>query len=160
MHLLSKMFSWLKWTKQWELRTVQGLICDICCLGIHQSSTVQTYQIYRLTEYIRYMFTMESLKGNLLIQIRLTFTYKTHRFYFSCICFNNRLPHSCGGLLGFTKCEWEKKRENMKSEGTIFEGKWKVICKVQMKSHVSYIGKRKGNCCLYRRKHFHYFLKS
>ena len=42
---------------------------------------------------------------------------------FSYICFNNSLPHSCGGLLGFSKCEWEKKRENMKSEGTTFEGK-------------------------------------
>ena len=42
---------------------------------------VQSYQIYRLTEYIRYMFTMESLRGNLLNQIRLNFTYKTHNFF-------------------------------------------------------------------------------
>ena len=42
---------------------------------------------------------------------------------FSCICFNNILPHSCGRFLGFSKCEWEKKRENMKSEGTTLEGK-------------------------------------
>ena len=42
---------------------------------------------------------------------------------FSCMCFNNSLPHSCGGFLGFNKCESEKKRENMKSEGTILEGK-------------------------------------
>ena len=42
---------------------------------------------------------------------------------FSCICFNNSLPHSCEGLLGFSKCEWEKKRENMKSEGNALEGK-------------------------------------
>ena len=42
---------------------------------------------------------------------------------FSCICFNNSLPHSCGGLLAFSKCEWEKKRENMKSEGNNLEGK-------------------------------------
>ena len=47
----------------------------------------------------------------------------------------------------------------MKSEGTTLEGKWKVICKMQMKSHFSHIGKRNGNCCPYRRKHFHYFLK-
>ena len=40
---------------------------------------------------------------------------------FSCICFINSLPHSCGGLLGFSKCEWEKKRENIKSEGTTLE---------------------------------------
>ena len=26
-------------------------------------------------------------------------------------------------MLGFGKCEWEKKRENMKSEGTTLEGK-------------------------------------
>ena len=37
---------------------------------------------------------------------------------FSCIYFNNSLPHSCGGLLGFSKCEWEKKREDMRSERT------------------------------------------
>ena len=42
---------------------------------------------------------------------------------FSCICFNNGLPYSCGGLLGFSKCEWEKKRDNMKSERTTLEGK-------------------------------------
>ena len=30
----------------------KGLLCDLCCLGIHKSPTVQTYQIYRLTEYI------------------------------------------------------------------------------------------------------------
>ena len=78
---------------------------------------------------------------------------------FSCVCFNNSLSHSCGGLLGFSKCEWEKKRENMKSEGTTLEGKWKVICKMQVESHFSHIGKRNGNCCPYGRKHFHYFLK-
>ena len=42
---------------------------------------------------------------------------------FSWICFKNRLPHSCGVLFGFSKCQWEKKRENMKSEGTTSEGK-------------------------------------
>ena len=42
---------------------------------------------------------------------------------FSCICFNNRLPHSCGVLLWFSKCEWEKKRENIKSERTTLERK-------------------------------------
>ena len=26
-------------------------------------------------------------------------------------------------FVGFSKCEWEKKRENMKSEGTTLEGK-------------------------------------
>ena len=63
-------------------------------------------------------------------------------------------------MLGFNRCEWKNKKENIKSEGTTLEGKWKVICKVQMKSHFSHIGKRKGKSCPYRRKHFHYFLKS
>ena len=155
------MCSWLKRTKQWELRTVQGLI--MWHMLSRYTPKLDGLKISNLPidrVYLIYMFTTKSLKGNLLIQIRLTFTYKTHRFYFSCICFNNRLPHSCGGLLGFTKCEWEKKRENIKSEGTTLEGKWKVIFKVQMKSHFSHIGKRKGNCCPYIRKHFHYFLKS
>ena len=30
------------------------------CLGIHKSSTVQRYRIYRLTKYIRHMFTTEN----------------------------------------------------------------------------------------------------
>ena len=33
------------------------------------------------------------------------------------------IPHSCRGLLDFKRCEWKKKRENMKSEGTTLEGK-------------------------------------
>ena len=49
------------------------------------------------------------------------------------------------GIVGFSKCKWEKKRDHIKSEGTILEEKWKVICKVQMKSHFSHIGKRKGS---------------
>ena len=76
----------------------KGWLFDLCSLGIHQSSMVQRYQIYQLTEYIWYMFTTESLKGNLLIQMQLTLAYESHNF--SCICFNNSLPHSCGGLLG------------------------------------------------------------
>ena len=48
------------------------------CLGIHQSSTVQRYRIYRLTEYIRHMFTMESPRGNLLIQMQLILACKVH----------------------------------------------------------------------------------
>ena len=41
---------------------------------------------------------------------------------FSCICFNNSLPHSCGGLLGLASADG-KRKENMKSEGTILEEK-------------------------------------
>ena len=108
-------------------------ICDLWCSGIHQSSTVKRYKIYRLTEYIQYMFTTKSLKENLLIQMWLTLTNKTQVFHAYVLI--TVIPHSCGGLLGLAKCKWEKKRENMKSEGTTLEGKWKVICKVQMKSH-------------------------
>ena len=56
------------------MRTKRWLRVDCVtygCLGIHKSSTVQRYQIYRLIEYIRHMFTTESSKGNLLIQMRL-----------------------------------------------------------------------------------------
>ena len=59
----------------------KGLLCDLCFLGIHQRSTVQRYLIYRLTEYIRHMFTTKSLKGNLLIHMQLNFTYKAHMFF-------------------------------------------------------------------------------
>ena len=48
------------------------------CLGIHQSSTVQRYRIYRLTEYIRRMFTTESPRGNLIIQMQLILACKVH----------------------------------------------------------------------------------
>ena len=48
------------------------------CLGIHQRSTVQRYHIYRLTEYIRHMFTTESPRGNLLIQMQLILACKVH----------------------------------------------------------------------------------
>ena len=77
------MCSWLKRTKQWEPKQFKGWLCDLCCLGIHQSSTVQRYQIDRLTEYIRYMFTMESSKGNPLIQRQSILNYESHSF--SCI---------------------------------------------------------------------------
>ena len=45
-------------------------------LGIHQSSTAQRYRIYRLTEYIRHMFTMGSPRGKLLIQMQLILACK------------------------------------------------------------------------------------
>ena len=48
------------------------------CLGIHKSSTVQRYRIYRLTEYIRHMFTMKSPRGNLLIQMQLILACKVN----------------------------------------------------------------------------------
>ena len=48
------------------------------CLDIHQSSTVQIYHIYRLTEYIRHMFTTESPRRNLLIKIQLILACKVH----------------------------------------------------------------------------------
>ena len=68
------------------------------------------------------MFTTESLEGNLLIQMRLTFTYKTHKFFHAYVL-TIAFPIHVEDFLGFIKCEWEKKRENMKSEGTILEGK-------------------------------------
>ena len=33
------------------------------------------------------------------------------------------------GIVGFSKCEWEKKRESMKSEGTILEG---TMCEISL----------------------------
>ena len=153
------MCSWLKRKKQRELRTVQGLIVwhmlsrytpKLYGLNI---SYLPIDRVYRI--YVHY----GKFKGKPTYPDAINL-YLQYTQVFSCICFNTSLPNSCGGLLGFSKCEYEKKRENMKSEGTILEGKWKVICKVQMKSHFSHISKRKGNCCPYRRKHFHYLLKS
>ena len=93
------------------------------CLGIHQSLTVQRYRIYRLTEYIRYMFTTESLKGNLLIQMRLTFTYKTHKFFHAYVL-NNSLPHSCGGLLGFKGVNMKWRVVTLLKSCDYVEGLW------------------------------------
>ena len=83
---------------------------------------------------------------------------------FSCICFNNSLPHSCEGLLGFSKCEWEKKRknmkrENMKSEGTIWRENEKSFAKCEGKV-ISPISAKESEIVVLIRKHFLYFLKS
>ena len=51
-----------------ETKQFKGCLCELCCLGIHQRSTFQKYQIYQSTEYIR-MFTIESSKGNSLIHM-------------------------------------------------------------------------------------------
>ena len=40
------------------------------------------YHIYRLTEYIRHMFTTKSPRGNLLIQMQLILASKVH----NCLC--------------------------------------------------------------------------
>ena len=128
------MCSWLKRTKQWELRTVQGLIVWHMLprytpkLDGSKISNLPIDRVYPI--YVHY----GKFKGKPTYPDAINL-YLQDTHVFSCIRFNNSLPHSCGGLLGFSKCEWEKKRENMKCEGTTLEGKWKVICKVQMKSH-------------------------
>ena len=79
------------------------------CLGIHQSSTVQRYRIYRLTEYIRHMFTTESPRGNLLIQMQLILACKVHilvRFF----VFESFPIHAGDCWIFFKKrCEWKMK---------------------------------------------------
>ena len=128
------MCSWLKRTKQWELRTVQGLIVWHMLSRYTQSSTVQKYQIYRLTEYIRYMFTTESLKGNLLIQMWLTFTYKTH-MYFHAYVWTIAFPIHVGDSLVLASVNGKRKERIWKvrellwseNEKSFAKCKWKVI---------------------------------
>ena len=93
-------------------------MCNICCLGIDGSkiSNLSIDRVYPI--YVH--FGKFKGKPTYLDAINL---YLQDTQVFSCICFKNSLPHSCGELLGFSKCEWEKKRENMKSEGTTLEGK-------------------------------------
>ena len=79
-------------------------MCDIW-LSRHQSSTVQRYRIYRLTEYIRHMFTTESPRGNLLAIN--SYLWSTHTCSFLCL---RVIPHSCRGLLDFKKGVNEKWR--------------------------------------------------
>ena len=77
------------------------------CLGIHQSSTVQRYHIYRLTEYIRHMFTTESPRGNLLIQMQLILACKVHilvRFFVF-----ESFPIHVGDYWILKRCEWKMK---------------------------------------------------
>ena len=77
------------------------------CLGIHQSSTVQRYRIYRLTEYIRQMFTTESPRGNLLIQMQLILACKVDilvRFFVF-----ESFPIHAGDCWILKMCEWKMK---------------------------------------------------
>ena len=77
------------------------------CLGIHQSSTVQRYRIYRLTEYIRHMFTTESPRGNLLIQMQLILACKVHILVrFSVF---ESFPIHAGDCWVLKRCEWKMK---------------------------------------------------
>ena len=82
-------------------------MCDICCLGIHQSSTVQRYHIYRLTEYIRHMFIKESPRGNLLIQMQLILSCKVH-ILVRLFVFES-FPIHAGDCWILKRCEWKMK---------------------------------------------------
>ena len=121
---------------------VKGWLCDICCLGIPKSSTVQRYQIYRLTKNTRHMFTIESSKGNLLTQMRLILICRSHKFLY-----NIAIPHSCGGFLGLVDKKW------MENGGKNMEGKWRASLHFK-KVKFSHIGGRKRISCVYIGIHF------
>ena len=76
-------------------------------LGIHKSLTVQRYRIYRLTEYIRRMFTTESPRGNLLIQMQLILACKVHILV--CFFVFESFPIHAGDCLILKRCEWKMK---------------------------------------------------
>ena len=127
------MCSWLKRTKQWELRTVQGLI--VWHILSRYTSKLDGSKISNLPIDRVYPINVHygKFKGRPTYPDAINL-YLQHKQVFSCICFNNSLPHSCGGLLGFSKCEWEKKRENIisdllwrKNEKSFAKCKWKVI---------------------------------
>ena len=76
-------------------------------LGIHQSSTVQRYRIYRLTEHIRHMFTTESPRGKLLIQMQLILACKVYILvHFSVF---ESFPIHAGDCWILKRCEWKMK---------------------------------------------------
>ena len=130
------MCSWLKRTKQWELRKVQGLIVWHILsrytpkLDGSKISNISIDRVYLI--YVHY----GKFKGKPTYPDAINL-YLQDTQVFSCIC----LPHSCGGLLGFIKCEWENKRENMKSEELLWREneksfakcKWKVISPISTK---------------------------
>ena len=80
------------------------------------------------------MFTTESLKGNLLIQMRLTFTYKTHKFFHAYVL---RIAFSIhvgdcwvlASVNGKRKEKISKVRELLwrENEKSFAKCKWKVI---------------------------------
>ena len=77
------------------------------CLGIHQSSTFQRYRIYRLIEYIRHIFTTESPRENLLIQMHLILAFKVHILVrFSVF---DSFPIHAGDWWILKRCEWKMK---------------------------------------------------
>ena len=111
----------------------KGWLCDLCCLSIQQRSTVQRY---RLTEYIRYIFTVESLMGNLLLQLRLTLLMNHIIFHVYIFFLKIVVSYSCGGLLGFkgVNRKWKvvtlpKVVTSMKG-CVLFKGLWSDIWKV------------------------------
>ena len=80
------------------------------------------------------MFTTESLKGNLLIQMRLTFTYKTHKFFHAYVL-TIAFPIHVGdcwvlaSVNGKRKEKISKVRELLwrENEKSFAKCKWKVI---------------------------------
>ena len=101
------------------------------CLGIHQSSTVQRYHIYQLTEYIRHMFTTETPRGNLLIQMQLILACKVHILV--CFSVSESFPIHAGACWVLKRCEWKMKSCDFYEKLRLW---WKVV--TFMKSCNSY----------------------
>ena len=114
------------------------------CLGIHQSSTVQTYHIYRVTDYIRLMFTTKSLRGNLLIQMQLILANKVHIYLW--IHMQYPFPINVGDWWVCCKNLWEieEKRGTWKVEN-LNSRELEKSSYALMKRHLSLIGGGKKN---------------
>ena len=138
--MLSKICSWLKRTKQWELRTVQGLIVWHMLSRYtpkFDGSKISNLSIDRVYPiYVNY----GKFKGKPTYPDAINL-YLQDTQVFSCICFDNSLPHSWGGLLGLASVNGKRQeriwkvrelfwRENEKS---FAKCKWKVISPISAK---------------------------
>ena len=130
----------MKRTKQWELRTVQGLVVwhmlsrytpKLDGLKISNLPIDRVYPIY-----VHY----ESLKGNLLIQMRLTFTYKTHKFFHAYVL-TIAFPIHVGDCWVLASVNGKRKERIWKvmellwseNEKSFAKCKWKVISPISTK---------------------------
>ena len=133
------MCSWLKRTKQWDLRTAQGLIVWHMLsrytpkLNGSKISNLPIGRVYQI--YVHY----GKFKGKL-IQMRLTFTYKTHKFfhaYVLTIAFPIHVGYCwvLASVNGKRKEKISKVRELLwkENEMSFPKCKWKVISPISAK---------------------------
>ena len=123
------MCSWMKRTKQWELRIAQGLFMWLMLsrytsnLNGSNISNLPIHRVYPI--YVHYAkFKQKPI-----------YPYAINPYLHTLVFYAYALTIVMGDCWVIEKCECEKRREKWKSGGTNFGGK--------MKSHLSHISRRK-----------------